>query len=139
MWAHAHRLNVEAIISKRLDAPYRSGRAEDWIKTPCEYRETLVVVGAAFEREELDGLYLARRNAGALAYAGKIRREEKLGFTPEVVTELRARLNQIAVRRQPVATKSPKPGARWVEPVLEARITHRGGLGAVRASRLRHP
>jgi ATP-dependent DNA ligase len=30
---HARRMGLEGIVSKRLDAPYRSGRSGDWIKT----------------------------------------------------------------------------------------------------------
>lgn len=30
---HACRMRLEGIVSKRLDAPYRSGRSGDWIKT----------------------------------------------------------------------------------------------------------
>lgn len=33
VFAHACRLGLEGIVSKRLDAPYRSGRAKRWIKT----------------------------------------------------------------------------------------------------------
>jgi bifunctional non-homologous end joining protein LigD len=30
---HARRTGLEGIVSKRLDAPYRSGRSGDWVKT----------------------------------------------------------------------------------------------------------
>ena len=33
VFAHACRLGLEGIVSKRIDAPYRSGRAKSWIKT----------------------------------------------------------------------------------------------------------
>jgi ATP-dependent DNA ligase len=33
VFAQACRMGLEGIVSKRLDAPYRSGRAGDWIKT----------------------------------------------------------------------------------------------------------
>jgi bifunctional non-homologous end joining protein LigD len=32
---HACKLALEGIVSKRADAPYRSGRSTDWIKTKC--------------------------------------------------------------------------------------------------------
>jgi bifunctional non-homologous end joining protein LigD len=32
---HACRLDLEGIVSKRADAPYRSGKRADWIKTKC--------------------------------------------------------------------------------------------------------
>ena len=32
MFAHACKRGLEGIVSKRIDAPYRSGRARTWIK-----------------------------------------------------------------------------------------------------------
>ena len=32
MFAHACKLGLEGIVSKRKDAPYRSGRSPDWLK-----------------------------------------------------------------------------------------------------------
>jgi len=32
MFRHACALGLEGIVSKRRDAPYRSGRSPDWIK-----------------------------------------------------------------------------------------------------------
>jgi bifunctional non-homologous end joining protein LigD len=33
IFAHACRLGLDGIVSKRIDAPYRSGRVKSWIKT----------------------------------------------------------------------------------------------------------
>ena len=33
MFAHACRMGLEAIVSKRKDSPYRSGRSPDWLKS----------------------------------------------------------------------------------------------------------
>ena len=33
MFLHACRMGLEGIVAKRRDAPYRSGRCADWIKT----------------------------------------------------------------------------------------------------------
>jgi bifunctional non-homologous end joining protein LigD len=127
VWAHAHKINVEGIVSKRIDSSYRSARGGDWIKTPCQYREMLLVVGIAFEGENFSGLYLARRQNGALTYAGKV----EDGFTDETVASLRVRLDPLVTRRPPVST-APKPNAKWIEPVVEVPIQHRGGLTAER-------
>ena len=42
---HACKMGLEGIISKRADAPYRSGRGREWIKTKCSDRQELVVAG----------------------------------------------------------------------------------------------
>jgi ATP-dependent DNA ligase len=36
VFAHACKLGLEGIVSKRVDAPYRSGRARTWIKVKNE-------------------------------------------------------------------------------------------------------
>src|SRR5438128_3311403 len=75
VWEHAHLVQAEGIISKRADSPYRRGRTQDWIKVPCQYRETFHVVGYAREDgDRFDGLYLARRLNNQLVYAGKMER-----------------------------------------------------------------
>jgi bifunctional non-homologous end joining protein LigD len=131
MWAHAHGINVEGIVSKRLDSPYRSARSDDWIKTPCQYREELLVAGIAYDDEQFGGLYLARQRSGRPVYAGKV----EDGFTDEAVPSLMALLKPFAVRKQSVATSTPKPDAQWLEPVVAVRIMHRGGLSAERVRR----
>jgi bifunctional non-homologous end joining protein LigD len=131
MWQHAHKINVEGIVSKRIDSPYRSARGEDWIKTPCQYREALLVAGIAYDGDDFGGLYLARRRAGKLIYAGQV----EDGFTDETVAPLLSRLKPFLVGKQLVPTTTPKPDAKWVEPTLEVRIVHRGGLTADRVRR----
>jgi ATP-dependent DNA ligase len=37
VFAAARRMGLEGIVSKRLDAPYRSGRSRDWIKAKKQF------------------------------------------------------------------------------------------------------
>ncbi len=41
----ACRLDLEGIVSKRLDAPYRSGRGETWTKAKCRAGHEVVIGG----------------------------------------------------------------------------------------------
>ncbi len=127
VWAHAHKINVEGIVSKRINSPYRSTRSGNWIKTPCQYSEMLLVAGIAFDGGNFSGLYLARRKNGALLYAGKV----EDGITDETIARLRLRLDPLVTRRPSVST-AHKPNAKWIEPVVKVRILHRGGLTAER-------
>ncbi len=113
VWAHAHKINVEGIVSKHIDSLYRSARGHDWIKTPCRYRETLLVAGIALDGAEFSGLYLARRKNGVLLYAGKV----EDGFSAEIVARLRVLLDPLVTPRQPVVTAA-KPNAKWIEPIV---------------------
>ena len=51
MIENACRLGLEGIVSKRRDAPYRSGRHGEWTKDKCTGREEFVIGGyAPFDR-----------------------------------------------------------------------------------------
>jgi len=125
VWKHAHLVQAEGIVSKRADSPYRSGRTSDWIKVPCQYRETFVVVGYAKEEgDRFDGLYLARRLNSQLVYAGKL---ERAGVKLAEIEPMMRRLDEIAIGKPPLRMDSEKPKARWARPILKAHVVHRGG------------
>jgi bifunctional non-homologous end joining protein LigD len=126
-------LHLEGIVSKRLDAPYRSGRSHDWLKTKCEVTETLAVIGfAPDDRGEVEGLILGRREEGGLVYAGSVDRD----ISRADMTELRRRLPRLVVKKPPLPKPPRKTGARWVEPteLVEVSYPNKSADG-----RLRHP
>jgi bifunctional non-homologous end joining protein LigD len=45
LFHHACRLRLEGTVSKRGNAPHRSGRSGDWLKTKCTHRQEFVVGG----------------------------------------------------------------------------------------------
>ena len=58
---------LEGVVSKRADAPYRSGRGEHWLKVKCWKRERFAVVGFVPEGSAgLLKLRLARREQDRL-------------------------------------------------------------------------
>ncbi|APA84092.2 DNA ligase D [Paraburkholderia sprentiae WSM5005] len=74
--ASACKMQLEGIIGKRADAPYRSGRSTDWIKLKCNLRQEFVVGGfsrvkgaKSGVRSLLLGVY---ENDGSLRYAGHV-------------------------------------------------------------------
>jgi bifunctional non-homologous end joining protein LigD len=51
----ADRLGLEGIVSKRRDAPYRSGKQCGWVKVKCAtWREANKERWRLFERHRLD-------------------------------------------------------------------------------------
>jgi bifunctional non-homologous end joining protein LigD len=52
LYGRAMSMGLEGIVSKRADAPYRSGRTEQWIKVKCWKRGRFVVVGFVPEGSE---------------------------------------------------------------------------------------
>ena len=56
MLASACRMNLEGIVSKRLDAPYRSGRSGSWTKAKCRGGQEVVIGGWTQEGRKLRSL-----------------------------------------------------------------------------------
>src|SRR5690242_1596743 len=85
LFRRACKLGLEGLVSKRLDAPYQSGRSPSWSKVTCRNRDTFYAVGIATLRGKFDGLYLARRDGDEFLYAGKVER----GLTDALVKKLK--------------------------------------------------
>jgi len=124
VFEHACRLGLEGIVSKRRDAPYRSGRQLDWLKSKCAKRGTFPIVafveklGARPPR--IASLYLGRREGDRLVYAGKV----ETGYTLKAAQQVRKTLTPFIRRNSPLSHPLKKPKATWVEPVIEADITY---------------
>ncbi len=125
---------LEGIVSKRLDKPYRGGRSTAWLKTKCVQTEDFVIIGyqptSGAVRGALANLKIATFDGTRLRYAGAV----GTGFSDAVATALRARLDRIVTTRCAVAGLKGK-GAVWVTPDLKARIAYRG---LTTAGELRH-
>ncbi|MDH7799545.1 MULTISPECIES: DNA ligase D [unclassified Beijerinckia] len=118
-------LHLEGIVSKRLEAPYRSGRSDLWRKIKCRAGHEVVIGawtsnGKSF-RSLLGGVY----RDGKLAYVGRI----GTGYGQSVVQKLMPELKAHAARRSPFSGKSaPKADKtiHWLKPVLVAEIEFAG-------------
>jgi len=117
-------MGLEGIVSKQLDAPYRSGRTESWIKVKCGKRGTFPVVAfvekLGAKPRRIASLYVGRREGDRLLYAGKVRG----GFTEAVARDLRERLDPFIRTHSPLSEPVKKPKATWVEPVIETEIAY---------------
>ena len=73
MFARVSALGLEGIISKRPDAPYRSGRSKTWLKIKAARIERFPIVGfIPAETGGISALHLARREGKTLVYIGKV-------------------------------------------------------------------
>ena len=71
----ACRMTLEGIVSKRADAPYRSGRGETFIKTKCSNAQEFVVGGyspSSVLPRAIGALAVGYYDGGRLIYAGRI-------------------------------------------------------------------
>jgi bifunctional non-homologous end joining protein LigD len=121
LYARAIGMNLEGIVSKRADAPYRSGRGEQWIKVKSWKRERFAVVG--FVPEGSGGLLklrLARREGRELVYAGRV----GTGWDRETAREIRRALAPLVRPTAPLAKPLKKADTTWVKPRFDAEITY---------------
>lgn len=126
---HACQLGLEGIISKVADAPYRSGRGRDWIKTKCSSRQELVIAGfvpSTADAHAVGALVLGFHDKGKLVYAGRT----GTGFTHQTSRDLYKKLKALKRERTPfAAVPAEERGVRapiWVEPKLVAEVDFHG-------------
>jgi bifunctional non-homologous end joining protein LigD len=132
----ACRHRLEGAISKRREAPYRSGRGRDWLKSKCLNRQEFVIAGwsdPAGSRIGFGALLVGVHEAGGrLVYAGKV----GTGFNHQLLGNLERRLRKLEQPHPPLANPPGARGVHWVKPQLVAEIEFtewtRDGL-------LRHP
>ncbi|HLY10583.1 MAG TPA: DNA ligase D [Planctomycetota bacterium] len=123
-YRHACELQMEGIVSKRKDAPYRPGRGRDWVKVKCQQRQEFVIGGFTAprgSRKVLGALLLGTVEEGTLVYAGRV----GAGFSTKDLDQLGARLTTLERPTSPFATRlSPRElrAVHWVEPRLVAEI-----------------
>lgn len=129
IFQHACQMGLEGLISKRADAPYRSGRTETWIKSKCALSEELIIIGyvpSSTSRQAVGSLILGFYDGKELVHAGRA----GTGFTDEVALALRSGLETIELKEKPKfkypITREALEGIRWVEPRLVADIQFRG-------------
>jgi bifunctional non-homologous end joining protein LigD len=136
--AHACKMNLEGIISKARDAPYRSGRSGDWAKTKCSDRQEFVVVGyapATNDPRAVGALIVGYYEDGELKYAGRV----GTGYTNKVARELWQKLDPLRTENPPFKPLPAEERGRkgiWVAPKMVIEIDFRGWTHGMR---LRHP
>ena len=129
MLASACGMGLEGIVSKRLDAPYRSGRdAQTWLKIKCRAGQEVVIAGWVSEgAKPFRSLIAGVHRGGRLVHIGRI----GTGFPARVVADLLPKLRAVATAKSPFAPADTPRGAglNWVEPVLVAEIQSAGWTG----------
>jgi bifunctional non-homologous end joining protein LigD len=135
MLRHACRMGLEGVISKRADAPYRSGRGRDWVKSKCTLRQEFVIAGYVPSRgsgRELGSIVAAYHEGGALKSAGRV----GTGFTRAAAATLKKRLDALRSETSPFGGAAGREkGIVWVKPDLVAEVE----FGAwTRSKTLRH-
>jgi bifunctional non-homologous end joining protein LigD len=128
---------LEGIVSKRVDAPYRSGRGKDWRKIKCTRGEEFVIGG--YSRSDVKGkpfssLLLGTFEGDKLVYSGKV----GTGFDAADLDMLTRKFAPLERTKSPFeeVPAAERKGAAWLEPKLVAQIDF---TERTRDGRLRHP
>jgi bifunctional non-homologous end joining protein LigD len=119
-------MGLEGIVSKRLDAPYVSRRADSWVKSKCRGGQEVVVAARVSEgskpiRSLLAGVYCD----GTLVPAGRI----GTGFSADKVALILPRLKAMETKTSPfgkLAAPKGKGEVHWLRPDLVAEIEFAG-------------
>jgi bifunctional non-homologous end joining protein LigD len=125
IYTSACEMGLEGIVSKQLDAPYRSGRSGSWLKTKCRAGQEVVLGGWTTETGTVRSLLAGVYRGNELVYAGRI----GTGYGREVVKSLLPRLKKLTRENSPFSGANAPPkekNVRWLEPDLVAEIEFAG-------------
>ncbi len=125
VFASACKMGFEGIVSKQLNAPYRSGRTGSWTKAKCRAGQEVVIGGWTTEagtvRSLLAGVYRNKK----LVYVGRI----GTGYGRRVAADLLPKLKQLTRAASPFSgddAPAQEKNVRWLKPVLVAEIEFAG-------------
>ncbi|WP_420134562.1 DNA ligase D [Rhodopseudomonas sp.] len=125
----ACKLSLEGIVSKKLDAPYRSGRTESWTKAKCRAGHEVVIGGWKTTAGKFRSLMVGVHRDDQLAYVGIV----GTGYGQDVVKRILPELKARESKTNPFSGKSAPRKTRdvhWVAPELVAEIEFAGFTGA---------
>jgi DNA ligase D-like protein (predicted ligase) len=130
--AQACERKLEGLIGKRLDAPYRAGGTDTWIKLKCRPRQEFVVGGwtnPGGSRNAFGALLVGLREGDRLRYSGRV----GTGFSGSTLDMLMKRLTPLATEEMPFIEKpvlsdrwggNSKPTMHWVRPELVVEVAY---------------
>ncbi len=124
----ACRMSLEGIVSKRLDAPYASGRGDTWTKAKCRAGHEVVIGGWTTTNGAFRSLMVGVNRDGALVHVGKV----GTGFGRAKVDALMQRLKPLETDASPfTGPMAPKKATNvhWAKPTLVAEIEYAGFTG----------
>jgi bifunctional non-homologous end joining protein LigD len=121
----ACKMHLEGIVSKELDAPYKSGRHGSWVKAKCRAGHEVVIGGWTSEGKKLRSLLAGvhRDTSGGgnkLVYVGRV----GTGFGEAVMRKLLPKLKAVESKTSPfdkAASPQRESNMHWATPDGPAR------------------
>ncbi|MEA2862805.1 MAG: bifunctional non-ous end joining protein LigD [Bradyrhizobium sp.] len=121
----ACKLSLEGIVSKKLSAPYRSGRSENWTKAKCRAGHEVVLGGWKTTNGKFRSLMAGVHRGDHLAFVGMV----GTGFGQDKVRRIMPALKAAASDKSPFGGKNaPRKTSdvHWLKPDLVAEIEFAG-------------
>ena len=121
----AKKLELEGIISKKLDAPYRSGRSESWTKAKIRGGQEVVLGGWKTTNGKFRSLMAGVYRGDHLVFVGMV----GTGFGQDTVRRIMPALKAAASDKSPFGGKDAPKKTRdvnWLKPELVAEIEFAG-------------
>jgi bifunctional non-homologous end joining protein LigD len=125
MMQSARKMSLEGIISKKLDAPYRSGRSEGWTKTKIRDGQEVVLGGWKTTHGKFRSLMAGVHRGRQLEFVGIV----GTGFGADTVRRIMPALKAAASDKNPFGGKDVPAKTRdvhWLKPELVAEIEFAG-------------
>jgi bifunctional non-homologous end joining protein LigD len=121
----AAKLSLEGIVSKKLNAPYHSGRTESWTKAKCRAGQEVVLGGWKTTNGKFRSLMAGVHRGDHLAFVGMV----GTGFGQDKVRRIMPALKKAAAEESPFGGKNAPRKTRdvhWLKPELVAEIEFAG-------------
>jgi bifunctional non-homologous end joining protein LigD len=121
----ARKLSLEGIVSKKLSAPYHSGRSESWTKAKTRDGQEVVVGGWKTTNGKFRSLMAGVNRGDHLAYVGIV----GTGFGQDTVRRIMPALKAMASGKNPFGGKNAPRKTRdvhWLKPELVAEVEFAG-------------
>jgi bifunctional non-homologous end joining protein LigD len=121
----ACRLALEGIVSKRLDAPYQSGRTGAWTKAKCRAGHEVVIGGWTTTDGKFRSLLVGVHRGEHFVYVGRV----GTGYGEAKVKTLLPRLRAVKSDKSPftgVGAPRKASNVTWTRPELVAEIEFAG-------------
>lgn len=118
-------MHLEGIVSKRLDAPYTSGRGANWTKAKSRAGQEVVIGGWVNSGGRFRSLLAGVYHDGRLVYVGRV----GTGFSAETVRRIMPKLTEVEIPASPFADDAvpvKKDNLHWARPELVAEIEFAG-------------
>nr|WP_249149394.1 DNA ligase D [Bradyrhizobium manausense] len=121
----ACKLELEGVVSKKLDAPYRSGRTESWTKAKCRAGHEVVIGGYKTTNGKFRSLMAGVHRDDHLAFVGMV----GTGFSADKIKRIMPSLKAMEAKESPFGGKNAPKKTRdvhWLKPELVAEIEFAG-------------